>query len=88
MSAVMQEQPSGRGLITYDTHPDRYAHWTLRARAASRKYSSRAPPSAFPPNTSFNVSTVIADATSPHASPPIPSATAATWNSGNEIHES
>jgi benzoyl-CoA-dihydrodiol lyase len=30
MSAVMQEQPAERGLITFDTHPDRYAHWTLQ----------------------------------------------------------
>jgi benzoyl-CoA-dihydrodiol lyase len=29
MSAVMQGQPSDRTLITYDTHPDRYAHWGL-----------------------------------------------------------
>jgi len=29
MSAVMQGQPSDRTLITYDTHPDRYAHWAL-----------------------------------------------------------
>jgi benzoyl-CoA-dihydrodiol lyase len=29
MSAVMQGQPSDRTLVTYDTHPDRYAHWGL-----------------------------------------------------------
>ena len=34
MSAVMQEQPSGRDLVTYDTHPERYAHWTLKVDGA------------------------------------------------------
>jgi benzoyl-CoA-dihydrodiol lyase len=29
MSAVMHEHASDRPLITYDTHPDRYAHWAL-----------------------------------------------------------
>jgi benzoyl-CoA-dihydrodiol lyase len=26
---MMQDQPSERSSITYDTHPDRYAHWSL-----------------------------------------------------------
>jgi benzoyl-CoA-dihydrodiol lyase len=34
MSAVMQEQPSSGTLITYDTHPDQYAHWSLSVDGA------------------------------------------------------